>query len=275
MTIKMVGLDLDGTALAFGNHFTERTKEAFRKAGEQGVHIVIATGRAICSLPEEIYDMEGLEYLITSNGAVILNRNTKEILYENYLSKEKVLEVRDLLRRENVHTEIFMEGRAFIGQDEYDLIISDQKTTRSKEYVVFSRRPVPDIYDAMTEHAGIIENISVNYRTPEERDRIEPLLKEIEGITLTSSFYLNNEMGGATTSKGNALSFLMRKFDIDRSELMCCGDSPNDIAMIKLAGLGVAMGNAEEEVKVIADVITDTCLNDGVAMAIEKYVLNE
>ena len=273
MTIKMVGLDLDGTALAFGNHFTQRTKEAFKKARNQGVHIVIATGRAIGSLPEEIFEMEGLEFIATSNGAVIINRDTREVLYENYMSKEKVLEVRDLLKKENIHAEIFRSGRAYIGQEEYDLIVSGKKDTRSKEYVMLTRNPVPDIFDAMTEHAGYIENISVNYRDTEERDRVEPMLGAIEGITLTSSFYLNNEMGGATTNKGDALTYLMNMLDIDKSELMCCGDSPNDIAMLRLAGLGVAMGNAEEEVKEIADVVTDTCMNDGVALAIEEYVL--
>ena len=90
---------------------------------------------------------------------------------------------------------------------------------------------------------------------------------------LTSSFPHNFEIGGKHTSKGQALLFLMERLGLSRDELMACGDSPNDEEMIYLAGIGVAMENGEASTKEIADYITDTNDRDGVAKAIEKFVL--
>lgn len=92
---------------------------------------------------------------------------------------------------------------------------------------------------------------------------------------MTSSFAHNYEIGGETTSKAEALRFLMKKLGLNSSQLMACGDSPNDEEMIKLAEIGVVMGNASEEMKARADYVTDSNAEDGVAKAIEKFVLKE
>ena len=136
-----------------------------------------------------------------------------------------------------------------------------------------TRTPVENIFSFMIENREHIENISVNYPNTEFKQGVEQKLRQIDGITLTSSFLLNNEIGGKTTSKASALTFLMEKFGIEKDELIVCGDSLNDAAMIRLAGIGVAMGNAEEYIKEIADYVTDTNYDDGVAKAIEKLAL--
>ena len=81
------------------------------------------------------------------------------------------------------------------------------------------------------------------------------------------------EINYKDVSKGNAIKSLLDKYNIKEEELVCIGDNENDISMIKLAGLGIAMGNAISEVKNIADYITDTNKRDGVAKAIEKFIL--
>ena len=85
----------------------------------------------------------------------------------------------------------------------------------------------------------------------------------------------NLEIGGRTTSKASAIASLCRLLNIKEKNVMAVGDSPNDEAMIKAAGVGVAMGNAEEEVKACADFITLSNGEDGVAYAVEKFVFGE
>lgn len=99
------------------------------------------------------------------------------------------------------------------------------------------------------------------------------MMKEQKDITATSSFIHNIEIGGATTSKADAIAKLCDIVGIEEKNVMACGDSPNDMAMIQAAGLGVAMGNAEEEVKAIADFVTLSNLEDGVAYAVKRFVM--
>lgn len=270
--IKIVGLDLDGTTLNTKGEFSDLTKEVFQKAMKKGVHIVIATGRTLNSLPKEIYDIEGLEYAITSNGAKVFKLENHQLVYENSIEEEAVENLVEIFREHQLNVEGFADGRAYISQKEFD-DIKEFRSKRDRKYVLKTRTPVEDIYSFLLEHKHHIENISINYPNDERKEEIEKVLKQVDGITVTSSFPLNNEIGGATTSKADGLNFLLAQLGLEFKNLMVVGDSPNDLAMIKEAEIGVAMGNAEESVKAQADYITLTNAEDGVARAIEKFVL--
>lgn len=273
MEINMIGLDLDGTALNDNGEFSERTRQAFKKAYEKGIHVVIATGRAEFSLPKNISEIEGLEYVITSNGARVLRLSDGCVVYKNFISPQKVREIIEVLKSQNARAEMFANGKAYISRSEYDGIVSGDILTRSKGYVMATRNPIDDIYAHMIDWEDHIENISVNYPNNEAKHECEKKLSELEGITVTSSFPLNNEIGGASTSKADALEYLLQSFGLHKDNLMACGDSRNDIAMIKHAGLGIAMENADDCVKDAADITTLSNEEDGVAYAIEKYAL--
>ena len=273
MEIKMIGLDLDGTSLNDNGEFSERTRQAFKKAHEKGIHVVIATGRAEFSLPKNISEIEGLEYVITSNGARVLRLSDGCVVYKNFISPQKVREIIEVLKSQNARAEMFANGKAYISRSEYDGIVSGDILTRSKGYVMATRNPIDDIYAHMIDWEDHIENISVNYPNNEAKHECEKKLSELEGITVTSSFPLNNEIGGASTSKADALEYLLQSFGLHKNNLMVCGDSRNDIAMIEHAGLGIAMENADDCVKDAADITTLSNEEDGVAYAIEKYAL--
>lgn len=271
--IRMVALDLDGTTLNNQKELSPRTIAAFKKAMEKGAHIVVSTGRTFRSLPEQLFGIEGLEYIVTSNGAHVTELDTMKTIYENYLASHAVEEVVRVLRGTGFSIETFVGGRAYIDKAEYEDVVANGSTYRDADYIKSTRNPIPHICDYMIENKHQIENISVNFEFIEDKEKWEKILGQINDITLTSSFQHNFEIGGANTSKAEALRFLMRKLDVKAEELMACGDSPNDIEMIKLAGIGVVVGNATEEMKSLADYITDTNDNDGVAKAIERFVL--
>lgn len=271
--IRMVALDLDGTTLNNQKEISARTMTAFRKAMESGVHIVVSTGRTFQSLPKQLFSIEGLEYIVTSNGAHVTELATMKTIYENYLTSHAVEEVVRVLRSTGFSIETFVGGKAFIDKAEYEDVVANGSTYRDAEYIKSTRNPIPHICDYMIENKHQIENISINFEHIEEKEKWQRILEQIEGITLTSSFQHNFEIGGANTSKAEALRFLMRRLGVSSDELMACGDSPNDMEMIKLAEIGVVVGNASEEMKSLADYITDTNDNDGVAKAIEHFVL--
>lgn len=273
MRIKMIGLDLDGTTLNSESRLTERTFEAFRKAYDMGTTIVIATGRAFTAVPQEIKSLESVEYIVTSNGARITERKTGKTIRESFIDSDVIVKIHELFMTLDPDIEIFFDGKAYIGKREYDAIMDGRNTVRRKEYVAASRIPVDDIFSLLLENKGIIENINVNYTLPDQKRQIEPLLKTIDNVTLTSSYPLNNEFEGEGTSKGKAMEYIMGLKGFSKDEIMCVGDNPNDIEMIKFAGLGVAVENSEPIVKKFADYITLSNDDDGVAAAIEKFVI--
>lgn len=271
--IKMIALDLDGTTLNKKGEFTKSTLKAFRAAMDKGIHIVISTGRTFKSLPRPLFTIDGLEYVVTSNGAQITELTTMKVIYENYIAPHAVEEVARILGETRISVETFVGGKAYIDKAEYDSVKSSGSAYRDVEYIIQTRNPVPGILDYMVENKHRIENISVNFQFIEDKEKWRSVFENIDDITLTSSFAHNFEIGGDTTSKAEALRFLMSRLSVEQGELMACGDSPNDAEMIKLAGVGVAVANAAPEIKAIANYITASNEEDGVARAIAKFAI--
>lgn len=273
--IKMVGLDLDGTTLKYGDTFSPRTLEVFKKAKSQGAHLVIATGRTVKSLPPQIYDIGEVEYVVTSNGAHITRLEDMKIIYENIIKEDAVEAVVNVARNLGYVFEAFIKGTAYIDEDVFYQMksIPEKYEYRDIDYVLRTRKPVKDIYSHVLDHKGEIENISITFPENKDRIKIANQLGNIEDITLTSSFLYNIEIGGKNTSKATALEFLLNQFELSKENLLACGDSPNDAEMIKMAAIGVAMADSHPDILDIADYVTDDCYNDGVAKAIEKFVI--
>lgn len=130
-----------------------------------------------------------------------------------------------------------------------------------------------DIYQYILDHRDAIENINVNFEDVSKKQEMMEILKTIPETTITSSFDSNLEIGGETTSKADALTKLEGILNVSQDEMMAFGDSLNDKAMLQLAGFAVAMGNGVDEIKRIADYVTLPNTEDGVARAIEKFVI--
>ena len=275
MSIKMVALDLDGTALNSKREITMGTLEAFRKAAEKGVHIVVSTGRPFTSLPENVTEIPWIEYAITSNGAHINYIKTGESVFDSFLSEAAIKRIAELAQKMDVQLELFYDGQAYMDYDFYEQIKKYGCEYRSAEYLLWSRKPLKNLVEVMLENSDRIENVNFSFRTVEMLEAARAEIEAIPEANITSSFPNNLEIGGPKTSKKDALEELTKMLGVDRSELMCCGDAPNDIGMIEYAGLGVAMGNAWGGTKEHADYVTASNDEDGVAKAIEKFVLGE
>ena len=273
MDIKLIALDLDGTTLNKERVISRRTRKALEDAAAKGVNIVVATGRPKGALPKDVYEIDAIRYVITSNGASITDLAESRVIYKNCMSSETAKFAADLLSRYPYVIEAFTDGLAYINGDYYRKVKESGDCFRNPEYILTTRNPVDNIIDFILEHHDGIENINVNFESLDDKAAMKPVLETIPGATVTSSFRNNLEIGGATTSKADALTQLGKILDVTKEEMMAAGDSPNDIAMIKAAGLSIAMGNGEDEVKEAADYVTLSNAEDGVAFAIEKFVL--
>lgn len=275
MTIKLIALDLDGTTLNNKSELSGRTRSALQAACDGGVNIVVATGRPYCALPQEIVDFAPIRYVLTSNGARIFDLRDRKTVYVNCMEPHSVEAAVKLLEPKKYVLETFVDGVAYIEGWYYRQVEKTHESFRDVNYILKTRRPKDDLYQFMLDNKTGIENINVNFSDISEKPAMKKELEALPDVTITSSFDHNLEIGGSTTSKADALTHMGSLLGVDRSEMMAAGDSPNDIKMLKAAGLAVAVGNAKPEVKEIADFIAPDHDDDGVAVAVEKFVLGE
>ena len=273
-TIELIVLDLDGTTLNDEGQLTETTQKAFRSAMDKGVQIVIATGRVISSIPEAITKFKGMRYILTSNGAHIIDLEKNESVYSNFIDKKAVETAMALLRNYDYMLEIFIQGLAYVDRIDYDKVRNGIITYRNSQYVIKTRTPVDNLLDFASAHTSEIENINVNFQDLSEKPRMNEILCKLPKVTITSSFEHNLEIGGETTSKGTAVAELCKRLGISLENVMACGDSPNDISMLEEVGLPIAVGNAKPEVKAVSKHIVNSNHENGVAEAIERFVLH-
>ena len=141
------------------------------------------------------------------------------------------------------------------------------------EYFRTTRKPVPDVLALVEKENRGMDKVQALFADMEEREQAWEELSRLGGLALVGSLGYNIEINAAGVNKGTGLIRLGELLGIRREEIMACGDGDNDAAMLREAGFGVAMANAEDPVKEAADYITDSNDEDGAAKAIEKFVL--
>lgn len=273
MSIKLIALDLDGTTLSSKKKISERNRKAMEDAAAMGVRIVVATGRPLSALPEDVFKIEAIRYVLTSNGAAITDLKEDRTFYENCIAAEAVDRAVALLRNYDYVLEGFVGGKAYIEKDYYEQVKRTGKSFRDVNYILTTRLPVEDLYGFLLANREHVENINVNFENMADKPVMYEKLKTLPDVTITSSLKNNLEIGGSTTSKAEALREMGKILGISQDEMMAIGDSPNDMAMLEAAGISVAVGNGEEEVRRAASYVAADNDHDGVAEAIEKFVL--
>lgn len=275
MKYKLVCIDMDGTLLNGHSNISERNKDALKKAVKKGVQVAISTGRIFASA-DYFADLIGIKTdLISCNGAYIKNRSTNEVIYNNTLTNEQVLKIHNSIKGHNFRIMYYTHDTAIVDSPfpenhTYNVtnkLVSDEK--KVKFFITSDINKILEIYSNK-----IIKVICID--DSDDKDtlfKVKDNLLKFSDIETVSSGDNNFEIMQKDVSKGHAARILSEKLGIKQEEVICIGDNENDLSMIKFAGLGVAMGNGSDIVKEVADYITDTNVNDGVAKVIEKFIL--
>lgn len=272
--ISLVATDLDGTLLLQNKHISKRTYDVLKKANENGVHVVIATGRSFSALPESIFKIDGMRYVVTSNGANIVDLKDEKVIYRNCIDAVQIPKIIDFLQKRPYILEVFTGGKAYMSKSDYDKFRSRTIDFRPIEYVLQTRIPIADIFEFTSKNASAIENININFDSLSDKPKAYEELLKFDNITVTTSFDFNLEIGGNTTSKGDALNFLTQMLGLTSKNVLSIGDNPNDSSMLGFSEIAVAVENAHEDIIKLADHITSSNDEDGVAKAVEKFVLS-
>jgi Cof subfamily protein (haloacid dehalogenase superfamily) len=268
--IRMLVVDLDDTLLRSDLSVSYRTRNVLKKAITQGLVVVLASGRIPASL-DPFSKTLGMNkrsgYLICSNGTIIQESNTGKIIWEIRLDTETALAVYDLATAEGFPVQIYEDDIMYVSKTN-EFTRYDQKLTGLKQVVA-------DDFHAVVKKGC---NKLLIPGDPMLLQPLEILIRTYLGadITLFTSKPYFLEILPKATDKGTALAKVAEILGIAQREVMAIGNSMNDEAMIRWAGVGVAMMNGDERVKKVADLVTEKSNDeDGVADIVERYILGK
>ena len=268
MGFRVLVLDLDGTLTNSKKEVTPRTLEALLEVQKRGVKIVLASGRPTYGVAP-VADELGLDkyggYILSYNGGEIVNWQTKEILYENILDPVLIPYLYWCAKKNNFAIVTYHNEFVLTESPEDEYVLKEALLN------VMKIKPVEHFLSAITFPITKCLIVGEPSRLIVFEKEMFDQLKGRMGVYRSEPYFL--ELVPKGIDKAASLQILLHEIGSSADEMIACGDGFNDISMIKLAGLGVAMANAQLEVQENADFITVSNDEDGIAQVVEKFLL--
>lgn len=272
MEYRLLALDMDGTVLNSEKKITPRTAAAIREAMAGGKEVLFATGRCPSEVREALQAFPKMHYVLCLSGALVLDLRQGKTLANITIPRtlvERILSAADkldamvtLYAGEDVFVEKKRKGNmAYYGCQCFAKLYDDCAVW------------VENIWDVLNTHGDSIYKANIFCHSPEEWEKADQALQALP-LNYASGIPNNYEISPQGVSKGIGLQMLCEATGIPIQQAIAVGDEGNDVAMIKAAGLGVAMGNAPDFIKEQADCVTADCDHDGVAQVIKTYLLD-
>ena len=271
MKYKLLVLDVDGTLLNEAKEISRRTLSALLKVQQMGVRVVLASGRPTYGLLPLAKKLELGNYggfILSYNGSQIINAQNGEILFERRISPEMLPYIEKKARKNGFALFTYHDDTIITNSPENEhvraeALLNNQSVIEEEEFstaVDFAPSKCMLVSDDEAALVGLEEHW---------KKRLDGVLD----VFRSEPYFL--EVVPCGVDKANTLGALMEQLGVTREEVMAIGDGTCDVAMLQLAGMGIAMGHAEDSVKVCADYVTATNEEDGVAVAVEKMILAE
>ena len=269
--IKLIALDLDGTALTPQNKVAETTTDAVRRAREAGVYVAVSTGRICGEARDFAVDLDADDLMVTSGGATLSSISGESCTMRMSMPWEAAVRAAAAVERIGMIAMIYV-GETLLITPYDDLGFGSYKTN---EGYLTSKKVVPSVAEYIADHHLSVDKIFERSQDPVTLLRTRASLEQIPGIRVMSSAADNLEVITPAADKGTALGMLCRDIGTDLDHAAAIGDSENDFEMLRAVALPIAMGNASSEVKALCRWETDTNAEDGVAHAIDRILAHK
>ena len=270
--IKLIALDMDGTVLDSQKNITAATKAAIIRAVKSGVYVIFSTGRSPSELQRYSRELPEVRYGNCESGAAIYDFREKKMLECHCINLcvcEAVIAVLtscDVMYSAKVDGKVHCDRQGLADMSRFNVEsfqpLYNEVATPHDNITAFIRT-----------HADRIEKLNLYFRSAEDRQRAADRLRD-QDLSMVFAGESSIEFTPGGISKASGLASLCRILGVDLSDVMAIGDADNDLTVLQSAGFAVAMGNGNDHVKAICDAIVADNDHDGVAEAIEKYVLN-
>ena len=268
--IKCIAFDLDHTVINSDGTMSDATRTAIGQAIAEGIEIVPVSGRAFATFPESIGQIEGISYAVTSNGAAIYNKKTRERIHGVAIESADLHSILDAFapyfQKGEITYEAFVDGVAYGGREYVENPNAFGVPQGNVAYVQSTRKPVDGIIAFLTDHEEELDSLDIVAADPLLYKKLEEQIPLVsKAVYTTSAVSYRLEISHKNSGKATGLAYVLNLLDIMPGETVAFGDGDNDAEMLEFAGLGVAMENATENCKAAADTVCGRCENDGVA----------
>ena len=288
---KLLAIDLDGTLLNSNGEITEEDKKAIMEAKSYGIEVIIASGRNVDSVKRIAEEIGVNKYLIAGNGTVIMDVLQNSVIHENFIQKEKALEIIEICEENSMFYNVYTQKGIITSKLNHNVQVYHYENSQKEEDKRTNINIVEDIYNYIKEiNTSPIFKINICDDNKIIFDRITNRLRKIEKVSIIETEhkskrviragteyvdvqYYYTEITNKAANKWEAIKKVSEILEIKEDEIVVIGDNINDEEMIKQAGLGIAMGESSDTLKSKADKITLDNDNNGVAYAIRKYIL--
>ena len=288
---KLVAIDLDGTMLNRYGEISDKTKEIVTRCLNKGTEIVLASGRPIDSIKTIAKELGINGYFIAGNGALVYDIENDKIIYENYMKKEKVLEVIKICEENSISYNVYTDKAILTTSLKFNVLYYYKENLKKEENKKTNISIVENMYDYVKnlnehkflkiticdENSSIFNSIIKKIKDINEIEVLEVshMSKKMiqQGTEEIPVEYFYTEISANHVDKWDAIQFLMKKLELKTEEIMAIGDNINDKKMIENAAMGIAMEGSTPDIINIANDVTETNDNDGVAKALKKYIL--
>ncbi|MBF0780462.1 MULTISPECIES: Cof-type HAD-IIB family hydrolase [unclassified Granulicatella] len=269
--IKLIAIDMDGTLLNSQHKISQKNIDVLNTVVNKNIDLVLCTGRALFGVKPylEQLPLKDDDFIIVNNGCSIHRGSQLELVDWVQLTKQNILYLQQLVHDFPIQ---------LVVNDDYTMYVIDEEPNdwvKKDAKLVFTHPSLLPLYKAISGEYMLFQSMLMG--NPKDLDEFEACYRKIleeQFSVVRSQTYILEVMPKGTT-KASALARLSRLLNISSSDMMAFGDGNNDVEMLAYVGTGVAMANGTNLVKQTAKYHTDSNDNDGVAKAIELFVLNE
>lgn len=272
----LLAIDLDGTLLGKNQTISPTNAAAISYAFEKGYEVVIATGRVLDNIHVAQLKELHIRYLICLNGALTIDLEKDQQIDRNPMDAKQAIQLWQALPKQQCYRAIYSKRKAFVNKNEEEVIHHLGFSTSNVESFQKSVCYLEDVVKEIQTKQHHIYKVSIDFQKGpfyhQNKEAMKQIIQQYPFFQAVSGGFDGLEFTATNVNKASAFQFLHRHLQLDPHSSIAIGDSENDLALLQMASLGIAMGNSETVLKKAADVLTDNCEHDGVGKAIYRWI---
>lgn len=274
--IKLAATDLDGTLISSNGEISNKNFEAMENAMNNGLYVVPTTGRSFYEMPESLREKKTYTHCICSNGAVIFDRDGKEI-WKSTFSKAETMELFSILSEYDTMIEVYTKGTPVTEKSKLtkESYIHYRVEENYHDVLTATRKGTENLESFLMENDEGAEMFNIFFSDMDERKEAFERIGKLNNVELTTSMESNMEILQRSVNKGSSLTMLCEKLNVKKEEVMAMGDSRNDLTLLSAAGKALAVANACDDLKQVADEVICSCDESAMAYALSRFVQGE
>ncbi len=274
MQYRMVCSDLDGTLLNNQSEVSEENLQAIEGISKKGVLFVPSTGRSYSEMPEAIRENPVIRYYICSNGAIVFDKAANKT-HMTCIERDKLDRIRSILSPYDVHITVRRDGRCYVAEgmtdddvfDHYQMFPAHRDVL--KKYGVIVKE-----FEEFYHNIEYVDFFTLAFDSEENMRECRDKLEALGDLRIAMIDERAIEVMNVNAGKGNALCYLTEQLGVSLSETICVGDSDNDRSIMEIAGLGLAVSNASDALKKMADEVICSNEEHAITYILDHYFMS-